>query len=231
MGRSGEERYVPTGTSAGDLLALLVVERPALDRLQPILLLMINHEYADRSQLLADGDEVALIPPVSGGSAESVEPAASPARFRVQTEAIDPRAVEARVFDESIGGIVTFIGTVRNHARGKTVVALDYEAYQPAAERMLIRIGGEVEERWGVTSFAIVHRTGMLQVGEVSVVIVAAAAHRAEAFAACEYAINRIKEIVPIWKQEHYADGTHWVGTEAEYQAEVKAALARPAPN
>jgi molybdopterin synthase catalytic subunit len=184
--------------------------------LLPALMIMVNQEYATRDHVLQDGDELALIPPVSGGAATQW--------FRVQSAPIDPREVEQMVAASSVGGIVTFSGTVRDHARGKTVEALDYEAYEPVAVKMLARIGDEIRQRWTIEHVAMIHRTGLLKVGEVSVVISVSAAHRAEAFAACAYAIDRIKEIVPIWKKEFYEDGSHWVGTEAEYQLEVKGA-------
>lgn len=214
LGRGEETRDVPESTTAGDLLDQIGADAPNVARMLPALMIMVNQEYATRGQVLQDGDELALIPPVSGG--------AETQWFRVQAEPIDPREVENLVTGPAVGGIVTFSGAVRDHARGKTVVALDYEAYAPAAVKMLSRIGDEVRDRWQIDQIAIVHRTGLLKVGEVSVVISASSAHRAEAFAACSYAIDRIKEIVPIWKKELYEDGSHWVGTEAEYQQEVK---------
>ena len=107
-----------------------------------------------------------------------------------------------------------------------SVVALDYEAYPAAAEKMLAQIGDEIRERWGIERVAIAHRTGYLTPGEASVVIAVASPHRGEAFAACAYAIERIKEIVPIWKKEHYTDGATWVGSEADYQREIRASAA-----
>jgi molybdopterin synthase catalytic subunit len=109
---------------------------------------------------------------------------------------------------------------VRDHGRGRPVVRLDYEAYAPAAERMLAQIGEEIRERWGIETVAIAHRVGSLAIGETSVVISVASAHRDAAFAASRYAIERIKEIVPIWKKEHYADGAAWIGSEHDYQVE-----------
>ncbi len=214
MGRGDETKEVAAESTAGDVLDLISRDVPAVARVIPALLVMVNQEYASRDHRLHDGDELALIPPVSGGTDGD--------RFRVQPSVIDPRSVEHLVAAPGVGGIVTFSGTVRDHARGKRVVALDYEAYQPVAEKMLSRIGDEARERWAIDSIAIVHRTGRLGVGEVSVVIAAAAAHRAEAFAACQYAIDRIKVIVPIWKKEFYEDGSQWVGSEADYQREVK---------
>lgn len=223
LGRSEEVKDVASGSTAGDVLELIAEESPSMAGLMPAILVMVNQEYAARDRILQAGDELALIPPVSGGADDRW--------FRVQREVIDPRLVESLVAAPAVGGIVTFSGTVRNNARGKQVVALDYEAYEPVAEKLLARIGDEAREQWSIERIAIVHRTGRLEVGEISVVIAASATHRAEAFAACQYAIDRIKEIVPIWKKEFYEDGSHWVGTEAEYQRETRAdvsASARP---
>jgi MoaE-MoaD fusion protein len=212
LGRSDEWRELAAGTTAGQAFDALSGEAPRLGPLKTTTLLMVNQEYVAADHPLAEGDEVALIPPVSGGEA---------VRFRVSADPLDPRAVEAQVAAPDAGAIVTFTGTVRDHARGRSVVALDYEAYEPAAEKMLARIGDEIRERWGIERVAIAHRIGYLRPGEASVVIAVSSPHRAEAFEACRHAIERIKEIVPIWKKEHYADGAIWVGSEAEYQREL----------
>lgn len=214
VGRADEEREVEPGTTAGALFDQLAGEHPRLAPMKRATMLMVNQEYVPASHPLADGDELALIPPVSGGEGMRL--------FRVQAEPLDPRAAEAVVADPATGATVTFTGTVRDHARGRAVTALDYEAYAPAAEKMLERIGQEIRERWGIERVAIIHRTGHLAVGEASVVIAVSAAHRGEAFAACQYAIERLKEIVPIWKKEHYAGGATWVGSEADYQRETR---------
>jgi molybdopterin synthase catalytic subunit len=165
---------------------------------------------------------VAIIPPVSGGSDQK--------RFLVTEIVLDPRSVEALVIDDAAGALVTFAGTVRDNARGKQVVALDYEAYPPAAEKMLEQIGDEIFERWGIRSVAIAHRHGLLHVGETSVVIAVSSAHREAAFEACRYAIERIKVLVPIWKREIYEDGAVWIGSEADYQVETGRAAAEDVP-
>jgi molybdopterin synthase catalytic subunit len=213
LGRGEELREVPAGTTAGALFDRLAADQPRLVAMKSATLLMVNQEYVSPDHELRDGDELALIPPVSGGQTGR--------RFRVQDDPLDPRGVERQVADPAAGAVVTFTGSVRDHARGRAVVALDYEAYAPAAEKMLARIGDEIAERWGLERVAIVHRVGRLSVGEASVVIAVAAPHRDEAFAACRHAIERIKQIVPIWKREHYADGAVWVGSEAAYQAEI----------
>ena len=211
LGRAEETRDVPTGTTAGQLFDALAAEQPRLAPLKGTTLMMVNQEYVPAGHPLSDGDEVALIPPVSGGDG----------RFRVVDAPLDARAVEALVTAPDAGAIVTFTGTVRDNARGREVVALDYEAYAPAAEKMLARIGDEIRERWGIERVAIAHRVGYLRPGEASVVIAVASPHRAEAFDACRHAIERIKAIVPIWKKELYADGAVWIGSEAEYQREI----------
>ncbi len=212
VGAPRQRRELADSATAGDLFDALVHDHPRLERLRPVTMLMVNHEYVAAEHRLQSGDEVALIPPVSGGEAK---------RFRIETKPLDPRATEALVGHGGAGAIVTFIGTVRDHGRGKPVVRLDYEAYAPAAEKMLAQIGDEIRERWGIEAVAIFHRTGSLAIGETSVVISVASAHRDAAFEASRYAIERIKEIVPIWKQEHYADGAAWLGSERDYQVET----------
>jgi len=135
--------------------------------------------------------------------------------FQIVEEEISLPSVLKVVEDETTGAVVTFIGWVRNHTEGKRVLALEYEAYKDMAERKLTEIGAEIEQKWNLNRVAIVHRVGHLKVGETSVVIAVAAPHRAEAFEACRYAIDRIKEIVPIWKKDIYEDGERWVGGEA----------------
>lgn len=208
-GKRSEERELLEGASVADLLTAIVESYPAVARVRDTAMLMVNQDYVQPDHRLADGDEFALIPPVSGGSG----------RFRVVEEPIDVQAVAELVADPAAGAIVTFVGTVRDNARGRQVVSLEYEAYPAAAEKMLVRIGDEIAGRWGIERVAIWHRVGQLEVGEASVAIAVASAHRAEAFDACRHAIERIKQIVPIWKKEHYADGDTWVGSEAAYQA------------
>jgi molybdopterin synthase catalytic subunit len=212
IGRAAERRSVSEGLTAGDLFNELIAEHPRLERMRPVTMLMVNESYVRPDHPLRDGDEVAFIPPVSGGDE---------ARFRIQSAPLDPREQESLVAHSSAGAIVTFVGTVRDQARGQGVAHLEYEAYAPAAERILAQIGDEIRERWGVAQVAIVHRVGDLAVGDASVVISVASPHRDAAFEACRYAIERIKEIAPIWKKEHYADGAVWIGSEHDYQDEI----------
>lgn len=213
LGKSKETIELADGSTVGEALDLVLSENDRLKNAQGSLMVMVDQRYQPRDFVLSNGVEVALIPPVSGGSNEQ--------RYLVSDNVIDPRRVENLVADEASGALVTFAGTVRDHARGKPVTALEYEAYPPAAEKMLEQIGDEIFERWGIRNVAIQHRYGLLQIGETSVVIAVSSPHRDAAFEACRYAIERIKMIVPIWKREIYEDGAVWIGSEAEYQVET----------
>ena len=164
------------------------------------LLYAVNHEYAPPERELAQGDEVAVIPPVSGGA------------FRLSEEPVDPNAVIREVADPKAGGIATFIGTTRIASRGRTVRYLDYEAYGGMAEKVMAEIGEELKRKYELCEVAIAHRTGRVDIGELSVVIAVSAPHRADALAACREAIDTLKETVPLWKKEVYEGGEEWIG-------------------
>ncbi len=216
MGSGATSIDLDANTSVNEALRRLAGDDARIEAAFRACLPMVNQEYVDRGHQLRDGDELALIPPVSGGS-----PAAREKCFRITDKPLDTNAIEQLVTAANSGAVVLFAGTVRDHARGRNVLRLDYEAYPAAAEKMLAQIGDEIERRWDVERVAIVHRTGSLQIGEASVVIGVSSAHRAEAFEACRYAIERIKEIVPIWKKEWYEGGAAWIGSEADYQREI----------
>jgi molybdopterin synthase catalytic subunit len=127
---------------------------------------------------------------------------------------LDPEAITATVHVDSNGGVVTFLGTTRNETDGRRVLYLEYEAYEDMAEKLLTRIAQEINERWGITTVSIAHRFGRLEIGEVSLVVTVSSPHRSEAFAACQYVVDRIKQDVPIWKKEVFEKGAAWVGTE-----------------
>ena len=213
VGRTADEMEFDEGVTAGDVLEAVIRGNPALAAGRRSLMLMVNQVYADPGTVLANGDEVALIPPVSGGAASYL--------IRVTDQPLDARETEAAVADPSCGAVLTFTGQVRDNARGQAVTELAYEAYAEAAETMMTGIAGEITERWGIERLAIVHRVGVLGPGEASVVISVASPHRPEAFDACRHAIERLKEIVPIWKKEHYRDGSTWIGSEAEYRRQL----------
>jgi molybdopterin synthase catalytic subunit len=134
-----------------------------------------------------------------------------PGRFAIVTEPLDAAALEALVADGQTGAVTTFVGRVRRQNAGRLVLWLEYEAYAPLAIASFERIAGEVAERWPGTNLAIAHRVGRLSIGDASIVIAAASAHRGDAFAACRYAIERVKQISPIWKHEHFEGGAVWV--------------------
>ena len=134
----------------------------------------------------------------------------------VTRESLNPEAVTATVRREANGGVVTFLGTTRNDSDGRRVLYLEYEAYEGMAEKMLGRIAEEISQRWGITDVSIAHRFGRLELGEISLVVAVASPHRQEAFQACLYTVDRIKQNVPIWKKEVFEDGEVWVGIEGQ---------------
>ncbi|HEY8599408.1 MAG TPA: molybdenum cofactor biosynthesis protein MoaE [Thermomicrobiales bacterium] len=225
LGREEETREVPPGTTVGALINELIADQPRLIAMRPSTMFMINQEYAPLGQTLADNDELAVIPPVSGGSQ-----ATTGRLFKVVATPLDVNEVIRAVEDPTAGATVSFTGTVRDNSLGKEVVALEYEAYPAAAEKMMARVADEIAERWGLRRVAIVHRTGLLTIGEASVVIAVSAPHRQEAFAACEYVLKRLKEIVPVWKKEAYTDGATWIGSEADYPRGPQPAAATTRP-
>jgi len=164
------------------------------------LLYAVNREYAERDRELRDGDEVALIPPVSGGA------------FRVAEEPLSLEAVVDEVSDESAGAVATFLGTVRRESRGRTVLYLEYEAYAEMAEDVMAQLATELEQRYALWAVAIHHRVGRVEIGEASVVIAVSAPHRQDALAACKAAIDTLKQTVPLWKKEVYEGGEEWLG-------------------
>jgi molybdopterin synthase catalytic subunit len=164
------------------------------------LLYAVNRRYAEREQELADGDEVALIPPVSGGA------------FRITEEPLSLEAVVDEVADESAGAVATFLGTVRRESRGRTVLYLEYEAYAEMAEDVMAQIAAELEQRYELWAVAIHHRVGRVEIGEASVAIAVSAPHRQDALAACKDAIDTLKQTVPLWKKEVYEGGEEWLG-------------------
>jgi molybdopterin converting factor subunit 1 len=192
---------LPEGASVSALRELLEERHPAFARLRDRLAVSVNLAVADADRRLEEGDEVAFLPPVSGGAG----------RCTLSDRPLDPEEVAARVTGPDAGGVVTFVGAVRDRARGRSIRYLEYESYPEMAEREMERIAEEAGRSFPGARVAIAHRTGHLEIGEAAVVIVAAAPHRAEAFDACRFAIDRLKQTVPIWKKEVASDGEYWV--------------------
>ena len=165
------------------------------------LMYAVNREYVDRSHELHDGDEVALIPPVSGG-----------APFLITAEPLEVSSVVDLVSRDEAGAVASFVGTVRRSSRGRDVQYLEYEAFEEMAEPMLVRLAESLTEKHGLTAVAIHHRIGRVEIGEASVVIAVSSPHRASALDACREAIDTLKETIPLWKKEVYAGGEEWIG-------------------
>ncbi|MGZ6601153.1 MAG: molybdenum cofactor biosynthesis protein [Gaiellaceae bacterium] len=177
-----------------------VWSRLALGEEPPGLLYAVNRVYVERGHPLADGDEVALIPPVSGGD------------FLISAQPLDVAAAIAEADDDEAGAVASFVGTVRRHSRGRTVLHLEYEAFEEMAEPMLRALAEQLTVKHGLSKVAIHHRIGRVEIGEPSVVIAVSARHRAAALDACREAIDTLKETIPLWKKEFYEGGEEWLG-------------------
>ena len=203
--------------TVGRLWDILRSERPNLAAYGGRVAFAVNELYVDSKTTLQDNDEVAFIPPVSGGSARLP-------MFEIVEQPIEITRLIMAVGRPEAGAIATFIGTTRDHNSGRRVMRLEYEAYPTMAIREMRRIGDEVTARFSSQAIAIVHRIGVVEIGEASVAIAVSAAHRGAAFDACRFAIDRLKEIVPIWKKEHYEGGEIWIGAQQGGPAERESA-------
>lgn len=238
VGQAQRDIVLSGGTTSSQALAQLIEQFPDLRRFGNSLLFAVNQEYAREDREVKDGDELAVFPPVSGGSggdgetrrtadAETVgrgdgefmtSAETSQANkvdfFELTTEPIDVGSVARRVVFPECGATVTLDGYAREWTRSRRTLYLVYEAYPPMALRELQRLGKQAHERFDIAYIGIVHRTGRLEIGETSVVISVGAPHRGAAFEACEWAIKELKRTVPIWKKEIYEDGEIWVEGE-----------------
>ncbi len=209
-GRGTDVLALPDGATVSDVLAHYATQFPRLKNYLPAIATSINREYAARTAGLHDRDEVALLPPVSGGS----EAATETARVWLTREPIVPGPIIDSIKHPEDGALAVFAGVVRNHSRDRRTVYLDYEAYEAMAVNQLSVLVREALGRFQVRDARIVHRLGRLQIGETSVLIVVASAHRAAAFEACRWLIDTLKRTVPIWKREYFADGAVWADGE-----------------
>ena len=204
-GASSLDINLAAPATVGSAFSLLKSLYPKLGELERSLLFAVNEEYATLSHPLADGDRLAVLPPVSGGEAEGRD------LFEITREPIDITGLRARLLEGDSGAVVIFDGVARNNTKGRRTLYLDYEGYEPMALRTMEQIGREVRERWSINRIGMVHRLGRAEITESSVVIAVTSAHRKIAFEACHYAIDRLKKIVPIWKKEYFEDGAVWV--------------------
>ena len=218
LGASPAMVELPMGSTVAMLLERLSGDQPTM-ALRGIAV-SVNAEYAGAAQVLHEGDEVGLLPPVSGGGAtrsSNVPDENDGSRAAVTTltrEPIDAESLTAAAKRGEDGAVVVFDGIVRNNTRGRQTLYLDYEAYEEMAARQMDELGSEARSRFSVRHVTLVHRLGRLQVGETSVLIVVASAHRSEAFEACRWLIDTLKKTVPIWKKETFADGAVWAAGE-----------------
>jgi len=210
VGRAHDALTLPEGAHLFDLLAHYENSVPRLKELLPAVALSINQEYASPGTALHDRDEVALLPPVSGG----IEKPKHAARVALVRDRISTETVLAEIKQPADGAVVVFEGIVRDHTRGRHTLYLDYEAYEPMARRKLEELAATALEKFVVREVALVHRLGRLQHRETSVLIAVASAHRAAAFEACRWLIDTLKKTVPIWKKEYFEDGAVWADGE-----------------
>ena len=209
LGRERLEVDLPEGGTVESAWSAVADRHPELAPYRPFTLFAVGQDYVSPEHRLRPDDELCLFPPVSGGAGAATD------IYRVVTEPLSPDTIAAEVDDSGAGGIVIFSGVVRNETGGRPVKFLEYEAHAAMAEVKMREIGESLRARWsGVKRVAMLHRIGRLEIGEASVLIAVAAAHRGDAFEACRYAIDTLKRTVPVWKKEHFEDGEVWVGLQ-----------------
>ncbi len=213
VGLSSETVDLPEGTRVREVLLHYGRQAPRFEEMAPSLAISVNQEYSGADRVLHEGDEVGLLPPVSGGSADGGGEVGG--EIRIVRERIDAAAVVGRLRRPADGAAVIFDGVVRDNTRGRRTLYLDYEAYEAMALKQMESLAAEARTRFGVRGASIVHRLGRLEIGETSVLIVVAAAHRGAAFEACRWIIDTLKKTVPIWKKEYFEDGAVWADGEA----------------
>ena len=213
VGRSSENVDLPGGSRVRDLVLHYARAFPRLEAMAASLAVSVNQEYSGVERVLSEGDEVGLLPPVSGGTGNDSRQFTG--EVRIVREPIDASAVAARLKHTADGAAVIFDGVVRDNTRGRRTLYLDYESYEAMALRQMEQLAAEARTRFQVRGASIVHRLGRLNIGETSVLIVVASAHRADAFEACRWIIDTLKKTVPIWKKEYFKDGAVWADGEA----------------
>jgi molybdopterin synthase catalytic subunit/molybdopterin converting factor small subunit len=222
-GRAEDLLEMPEGSNIGDIFAYYAAKFPRIGELGPSIVLARNHEFAPASEPVSDCDEVALLPPVSGGAGcytHRIEDA-NGHLFALTRDPVDSRAIARELLRGEDGAIVHFDGVVRNNSKGRATRYLDYECYEPMAVKVMAEIGRDIARTFAIGRIAMVHRLGRMQIGETSVAVVVTAPHRKPAFDAALEGINRLKRLVPIWKKEYFEDGEVWV--EGEWDESVRA--------
>jgi MoaE-MoaD fusion protein len=224
VGRSAEERDFADGADLRVVFDSYAAQYPRLREMASSIVVARNQEFATLDTAIGDGDEIAFLPPVSGGvCCDPLEIADAQGNyFAITRHAIDTRSAIARILTGSEGAVVTFEGTVRNNTRGRATLYLDYECYESMALKMMAQIGREIVAEHQVGRIAMVHRLGRMLIGETSVAVIVTSPHRRAAFDAALDGINRLKKLVPIWKKEHFVDGEVWV--EGEWDDNVPVA-------
>ncbi len=226
VGASEEQLTLSDGARLGTVFEHYAGRFPRLGQMSSSIVLARNHEFSEASAGVSDGDEVAFLPPVSGGTTAAlqytheIEDEAGNF-FALTRQAIDTRALAARMARGEDGAVVNFEGIVRNNSKGRKTVYLEYECYEPMAIKTLAAIGREIAAAHAIGRIAMVHRLGRMEIGETSVAVIVTAPHRKPAFDAALEGINRLKRLVPIWKKEHFVDGEVWVEGEWDRNAPV----------
>ncbi len=232
VGRAEEKLDLPDGSSLDSVFRHYAGLFPKLGEMARSIVMARNHEFAQLSSPVANGDEIAFLPPVSGGTLPAPVPSdqwtyciSDPAGhfFALTRRSIDSRALTDLVRRPEDGAVIAFEGVVRNNTKGRATLFLDYECYEQMAIRKIAEIGREIAASMAIGRIAMVHRLGRMEIGEASVAIVVSAPHRKPAFEAALEGINRLKKLVPIWKKEHFADGEVWVEGEWDDRAPVAA--------
>jgi molybdopterin synthase catalytic subunit len=222
-GRSRDEVELPPNATMGAIFDLYADRFPRFRQLASSIVMARNQEFAEPSASVAEGDEVAFLPPVSGGSAAPAADLEEAGHYYAITRApIDTQKIIRRILAGAEGAVVTFEGTVRNNTNGRRTLCLDYEGYEGMALKTMAKIGADLTGSYAISRVAMVHRLGRMLIGETSVAVIVTAPHRRPAFEAALEGINRLKRLVPIWKKEHFADGEVWV--EGEWDRDVPVA-------
>jgi molybdopterin synthase catalytic subunit/molybdopterin converting factor small subunit len=219
LSSSGEAVILPEGTQVAQLMERL--RKGASHPVWSALAVAVNREYAAASAELHEGDEVALLPPVSGGTENAGAALVASPMVALTRERIDRDGLVAALQQPGDGAIVVFDGIVRDNTRGRKTLYLDYEAYEAMGLAQMEKLAREAAERFAIDRVGVVHRLGRLEIGESSIVIVVTSAHRAAAFDACRWLIDTLKRTVPVWKKEHFADGAVWTDGEP-FPAELR---------